>query len=125
MSSVATSSPTIETLADLLDRLGGVPPDRIRFHPYPGTATEEDVLARPGGVKRLCELVDGVLVEKAMGYYESLLAAVLIGFLRDYLKMNDQYQIWLQIWQSRFLARVTPRKKWLASCASTLRRVFA
>lgn len=34
----------IETLADLLERLGGVPLDRIRFRPYPGTATEHDYL---------------------------------------------------------------------------------
>lgn len=37
----------------------------------------------------MCELVDGVLVEKATGYYESVLAAVLIGFLRDFLKLHD------------------------------------
>ena len=28
---------------------------------------------------RLCELVDGVLVEKAMGFRESLLAVALVG----------------------------------------------
>jgi Uma2 family endonuclease len=89
MSALATPTPTIETLADLVARLGDVPLDRVRFRPHPGTATEQDVLARPGGVKRLCELVDGVLVEKATGYYESLLAAILIGFLRDYLKEHD------------------------------------
>jgi Uma2 family endonuclease len=30
---------SIKTLADLLNRLGGIPPDRIRFRPFPGTAT--------------------------------------------------------------------------------------
>jgi hypothetical protein len=54
----------VETLADLLDRLGDVPLGRIRLHPPPGTATEADVLARPDGHKHLCELVDGVLVEE-------------------------------------------------------------
>jgi len=78
-----------ETLADLLERLGNVPLERVRVHPAPGTATEADVLARPAGQKHICELVDGVLVEKAMGYYESLLAALLIGFLRRYLEEHD------------------------------------
>jgi hypothetical protein len=35
----------IETVADLSDRLGDVPAERIRFRLYPGTATEADVLA--------------------------------------------------------------------------------
>lgn len=83
-----TESP-IETLADLLARLGGVPLERIRFHPYPGTAVEADVLARPDGEKRLCELVEGVLVEKPMGYYESRLAAVLIQVLGYYVEARD------------------------------------
>jgi Uma2 family endonuclease len=77
------------TLADLLERLGHVPPERIRLHPAPGTATEADVLVRPGGEKRLCELVDGVLVDKPMGYYESLLAALLIRFLGRFLDEHD------------------------------------
>jgi Uma2 family endonuclease len=79
---------TIETLADLLDRLGGVPLDRIRFRPFPGTAIEADLLLRPNGEKRVCELVDGVLVEKAMGFYESLLAMVLGYFLQAFLDVN-------------------------------------
>ena len=88
MATVMTAPPVIETLADLLDRLG-VPPNRIRFHPPPGTATEADVLATLNGEKRLCELVDGVLVEKAMGFYESLVAGVLIGYLHAFLSQQD------------------------------------
>jgi Uma2 family endonuclease len=85
----AAAEPAIETLADLLERLGGVPLERIRFQPSPGTAVEADVLVRPGGEKRLFELVEGVLVEKPMGYYESLLAVVLIQSLGKYLEQND------------------------------------
>ncbi len=55
-------TPSIETMADLLDQLH-VPPARILLRPPPGEATEEDLLKNP----RLCELIDGVLVEKAMG----------------------------------------------------------
>jgi Uma2 family endonuclease len=81
--------PAIETLDDLLQRLGRVPLNRIRFHPAPGTATEADVLLYPVGEKRLCELVDGVLVEKPMGYYESRVAAELIILLGIYLRQHD------------------------------------
>ena len=69
---------TIETVADLLESLGDIPPERIRMRPPPGAATEDDVLAVHASEKRLCELVDGVLVEKPMGYDESRLAAELI-----------------------------------------------
>jgi Uma2 family endonuclease len=85
----ATAIPTIETLADLLHRLGDVPPERIRLHPAPGTAKEADVLIYPNGEKRLYELVDGVLVEKPIGYYESLVAGVLIQLLRNFLDQHN------------------------------------
>ena len=83
MSTVTGSS--IRTLADLLDRLGRVPLDRIRFHPPPGTATERDVLEIAAREDRLCELVDGVLVEKPMGYGESILALFLGHMLRNFV----------------------------------------
>src|SRR5947207_726129 len=86
MSAVEIRNP--ETLADVVARLGSVPLERIPARPAPGSATEADVLRRPGGEKRLYELVDGVLVEKAMGYYESLLAAFLLGRLQAYLEAN-------------------------------------
>jgi len=88
---VASPAPVeeMQTVEDLLKRLGDVPPGRIRLRPPPGTATEEDVLEAEARTGRLCELVDGTLVEKAMGYYESRLAAVLIGFLEAYLVEQD------------------------------------
>src|SRR5260370_1034252 len=76
MASATTTSP-IRTLADLLKRLGGVPLDRIRFRPYPGTATVQDVIDIERQEGKLCELVEGVLVEKVMGYNESSLASFL------------------------------------------------
>jgi Uma2 family endonuclease len=85
MSTLLTPSENIRTLADLLDNLGGIPAFRVLFHPAPGQATESDVLAMERRENRLCELVDGVLVEKAMGYRESLLAVVLSTFLRDFV----------------------------------------
>ena len=74
------------TLADVLQQLGGISPRRIRFHPAPGTATEEDVIKIHDRERRLFELIDGVLVEKVTGYWESVLAMELAGLVRDFLK---------------------------------------
>lgn len=76
---------TIETLAELIDQLGGIPLERIRFRPAPGTATEQDVIEVEARDNRLCELVDGVLVEKAMGYSDSILAGLIIRLLGNYV----------------------------------------
>jgi Uma2 family endonuclease len=79
----------IRTLADLVKQLGDIPLERIRAHPAPGTATEADLLDDPGDVRKLCELVDGTLVEKPMGSYESILAGVLIQLIRNFLDEHD------------------------------------
>lgn len=82
MATALTTPPDAQTLADLLERLGGISPDRIRMQPPPGTATVDDVIEIESRENRLFELVEGVLVEKAMGYRESLLAGALIDILR-------------------------------------------
>jgi Uma2 family endonuclease len=74
------------TLQDLVDRLGGIPLSRILAEPAPGTATEADLIRVNDSKLHHCELVDGVLVEKAMGLHESLLAAALISLLRGFVK---------------------------------------
>ncbi|HYG73575.1 MAG TPA: Uma2 family endonuclease [Planctomycetota bacterium] len=80
----------IDTLKDLVKRLGGVPLSRILFDPPPGTATEEDVIRYvDGDDKRLVELVDGVLVEKTMGWFEGCVAAMIIHIVREYLDKHD------------------------------------
>jgi Uma2 family endonuclease len=75
------------TLADLLDRFGPIAIGRVRQNPAPGTATEDDLLDILSREKRLYELVDGILLEKAMGYEESELTVqiiILIGlFVRE------------------------------------------
>jgi Uma2 family endonuclease len=83
---MSTAVPQELTLADILRQLGGISPKRIRFRPAPGTATEEDVVKIRDRERRLFELVDGVLVEKVMGYWESVLAIELAGLLRDFVK---------------------------------------
>ena len=82
---MATGSSSIKTLADLVKRLGGVPLDRIRFHPSPGTATVQDVIDIQQREGRLCELVEGALLEKAVGYTESQLAFFLGNFLNAFV----------------------------------------
>ncbi len=73
------------TLADLLSRLGNVPLDRVLLMPAPGTATVADAIRHP-----MCELLEGTLVEKAMSYFESRLAMVLVWSLETFL---EQYPI--------------------------------
>jgi Uma2 family endonuclease len=59
------------TMADLIESLDGIPPERIRLHPPPGTATLRD-LEKPEN--KLCELLAGTLVEKPVGMDESMMA---------------------------------------------------
>ena len=91
MASVSLSSSALSldgTAADLLKRLGRVPPWRVRLVPAPGTATERDVIQAERRTDRLCELIDGTLVEKVMGTYESMVAVAMIYFLKDYLRRH-------------------------------------
>jgi len=78
-----------KTLAELLDGLGNVPPERVRADPPPGTATERDVIDVEAREDRLCELVDGTLVEKAMGFWESVLAMLLVRILGRFVDDHD------------------------------------
>ena len=87
--SVATPPPKLRNLAELIERLGGVPLDRIRMSPLPGTATLEDVVEIDVHEDRFCELVDGVLVEKTMGFHESQIGYVIGWALLDFVKKND------------------------------------
>lgn len=77
------------TVADVLDLFGPIPAYRVRHQPAPGTATEQDVIDIAQNEDRLCELVDGVLVEKTMGNYESYLAGLLVHFLNAYAREHD------------------------------------
>lgn len=80
------SPPTKVTLIDLSQRFGPMPAWRIRTVPAPGTATEEDVIEIEARENRLCELFDGVLVEKTVGYWESYLAVELVTALWNFVK---------------------------------------
>lgn len=73
-------------LARLRRHFGGIPAERILSVPSPGTATERDLLFINDRGERICELVDGCLVEKAMGARESLLAAYLGHLIQQFLE---------------------------------------
>jgi hypothetical protein len=81
-----------QTLADLLASLGGISAARVRLRPFPGTATERDVIAIHDRENRLCELVDGTLVEKVMGFDESIYAPLARSNASDhfvYFRINS------------------------------------
>lgn len=76
----ATPPPTTRTptLGDVLAGLDpSLPVDRVLLGPRPGTATAADVEAINLREDRLCELIDGTLVEKTVGQRESRLALLL------------------------------------------------
>lgn len=71
--------------AEWLRAFGDVPLERIIFDPWPGTATEADLLLFVERDKRLCELIDGTLVEKPVGYWEGVIAGYLITALNMFV----------------------------------------
>lgn len=78
------------TLQDVLDYVGGVPADRVHLFPWPGTATQRDMFHPPTEPKKaICELIDGILVEKAVGFHSSRLALILAMLIHQYLMEND------------------------------------
>jgi Uma2 family endonuclease len=87
---VKNNVPRTWYLTDFLKHLGNISPDRIRMYPWPGTAVEADVTAIQEHEDRLCELIDGVLVEKVMGYQEGFLAALLIRLLGNFAEEHDR-----------------------------------
>lgn len=78
-------NPSELTAADIVERFGPMPISRVVSRPAPGSATVDDVVRLNDHEDRLCELVDGVLVEKTMGALESFLAGKIITLLNNYL----------------------------------------
>jgi Uma2 family endonuclease len=76
----------VTTVGDLLRRLGNVPARRVRMVPTPGTATEKDLLLILDRDNIPCELVEGTLVEKAMGYEEAEIALLIGTLLNNFVR---------------------------------------
>src|SRR5262249_42375330 len=85
----SSATPTYQTFADVYQRVGDVAPERIYLRPQPGKATEADLLRLHRRTDKLYELVDGILVEKVMGYLEGGLAADIIRLLGRFLDDHD------------------------------------
>jgi Uma2 family endonuclease len=77
------------TAAEMQQQLGGIPLERIRMVPPPGMATDDDALRVQDAEGRTCEVLDGVLVEKAMGFAEARIATVLAFILEGFLREHD------------------------------------
>ncbi len=78
-----------KSLADVVEQLGNIDLARIRMNPAPGTATAADVESIQAHEGRLFELVDGILVEKVMGFRESLIAIVIASVLRSFVSPRN------------------------------------
>jgi Uma2 family endonuclease len=84
---IALAEEKTETIGDLVRRLGDISTDRILLTPMPGKATEADVIRfLESSQKRLFELINGVLVEKPVGYPESVLASYICGEIWQFIK---------------------------------------
>jgi Uma2 family endonuclease len=77
------------TFADVQERLGNVPESRILSFPAPGTATVQDLLDSSVTDGRACELVDGILVEKAMGLRSEYIAFWIGYLITAFLEQNN------------------------------------
>ena len=85
MSQTIAPTAKIWTAEDLAERFGPIPLNRIRTDPPPGMGTVEDVVYLRDHEDRLYELVDGVLLEKVMGTYESYLGARILKHLANFV----------------------------------------
>lgn len=83
-----------DTIGELLQRLGDIPAERVLWSPLPGTAKERDLLRLLDHHNRLCELIDGTLVEKPMGQAESSLAMWIGIYIGIYLESHPIGQIY-------------------------------
>lgn len=86
-----TTMPAVswKSVADLLHDLGDIPTERVRMDPQPGRVTfDELVAANETRTGQVCEWVDGTLVEKATGWFESFIAMNLGGRFYRYLETH-------------------------------------
>ena len=60
----------------------------MRLYPTPGTATEKDLIRVLDHEDRPCELVEGTLVEKPMGYDESEIAVTIIILMGSFVRRH-------------------------------------
>ena len=83
------------TLADLLHDLGDIHPNRIWMNPAPGTVTLKSFIESHIGMdKPIREMVLGTVVEKALGFYQSVMSVIVASpMLRHVLDNRLGYVI--------------------------------
>ncbi len=86
---IAMTTSSDWSVADMLAHVGHVSPDRVRMDSPPGRATEGDLLAYQARTGRICELIDGVLVEKITGAPAALLAGFVLHLFWQHLEVHD------------------------------------
>jgi Uma2 family endonuclease len=92
MSATAPKTPAppatrFKTAADWLHALGDIPLERIVFDPPPGTATVKDAIRLVDGDENPgVELINKTLVEKPVGFEESVIASNIIAILYNWAK---------------------------------------
>ena len=89
MDTATTPKTKFPTIADVQRRLGHIPEERIRSYPAPGTATVQDLLDGSITGDRGHELVDGILVEKGMGFREGSVGTRISHLLQGYLDTDN------------------------------------
>jgi len=83
---MSSNASVATTLQDRLTDLGGIDPSRVLLTPAPSQATLADLISVNNCANHgLCELVDGTLVEKAMGYEASVVAATILFILKQFV----------------------------------------
>src|SRR3990172_13151721 len=88
MASISETGIPVWTASEVIAHFGDIPIARIRTSPPPGDATEADVIELHERHDRLCELIDGTLVEKAMGWKEAELALIIARLLGNFVSAN-------------------------------------
>ena len=86
---IAPPVTSYDTVAELVRKLGDIPLARILLTPLPGTATEADQLRVCESGDRLVELIDGTLVEKAMGAREGFMAITLSTYIMIFVRKHN------------------------------------
>ena len=87
---IAKAVVPFEKISELLESLGCISPARVFLRPIPGMATEADLLSRerrPDGFP--CELIRGVLVEKAMGFLGAVVASEIASELTSFVRKHE------------------------------------
>lgn len=89
MNLIPTQPNSTWSIDQLRKHFGMIPAERILLEPAPGTATVADAYRLNEQGPHRCELVDGVLVEKAMGDEESELALWIGHMIYNYLEEHN------------------------------------